>query len=108
MRGALFENLVISELVKYRYNQGKHENLSFFRDAKGYEIDVLYRIADGIVPIEIKSASTVNNAFFSGLKYFHEFIRPVQKRILIYDGDRNEQRSNAVVTNIFNFLEWFL
>ena len=30
LRGALFENLVVSEALKYRFNRGREFNLSFF------------------------------------------------------------------------------
>jgi uncharacterized protein len=100
LRGALYENLVITEVLKYRYNQGKRGNLSFFRDVKGHEVDLLYHSGNDIVPIEIKAAGTVRNDFFKGLDYFSEYIKPVSKKILIYDGDRDEERSRAVVTNV--------
>jgi hypothetical protein len=106
LRGALFENLVISEIMKYRYNLGKRENVSFFRDAKGHEVDLIYSIADSVIPIEIKSAGTVRNDFFKGLEYFDDSITPVEKKMLIYNGDRNEQRSRGIVSNVFDMLDW--
>jgi len=106
LRGALFENLVISEIIKYRYNLGKRENISFFRDAKGHEVDLIYSIANSVVPIEIKSAGTVRNDFFKGLEYFDDSITPVEKKMLIYNGDRNEQRSRGIVSNVFDMLDW--
>jgi len=99
LRGALIENLVISEILKYRFNRGRRENISFFRDAKGHEVDLLYHLADDIIAIEIKAAGTVRNDFFHGLEYFHESIQPAVKIILTYDGDRNEERSQGIVTN---------
>ena len=41
MRGALFENFVVMEALKHRFNQGKASNLFYFRDATGNEIDLL-------------------------------------------------------------------
>ncbi|MGA7979961.1 MAG: ATP-binding protein, partial [Chromatiaceae bacterium] len=41
LRGSLFENLVIIEALKYRYHRGKRNNLYFWRDAKGNEVDLL-------------------------------------------------------------------
>ena len=41
LRGALFENLVVSELIKERTNQAEEINLFFWRDKTGHEIDVL-------------------------------------------------------------------
>ena len=99
LRGTLFENLVISEIMKYRLNRGKKSNLSYFRDAKGHEVDLLYQMADKIVPIEIKSAATIRSDFFKGINYFDKHILPSDKKIIVYDGERDEKRSNAIVTN---------
>lgn len=40
-RCALFENFIITELVKNRYNRGERSNLFFFRDSTGNELDVI-------------------------------------------------------------------
>ncbi len=106
LRGALFENLVIGEVMKHRLNCGKRPNLSFFRDAKGHEVDLLFHQANEIIPIEIKSAATVKNDFFKGITYFHKHIQPCAKRILVCDGDHNEERTPAIVTNSKQITEW--
>ncbi len=105
LRGALFENMIVAELLKYRFNQGKSNNLSYFRDAKGHEVDLLFNLANTIVPMEIKSAGTFRNDFFKGLDYFHEQIQPSDKKIVIIDGDRHEERSRGWVTNKSRFTE---
>lgn len=97
LRGALFENLVISEVMKHFTNQGQRPNLSFFRDAKGHEVDLLIPQGGEFIPIEIKSGATVRSDFFKGLNYFHKHIQPCEKKMLVYDGDRNETRSAAIV-----------
>ena len=106
LRGALFENYIISEALKNRYNQVKRNNLSFFRDVKGHEVDLLYHSAEDVTAVEIKAAGTVRNDFFKGMDYFAEYIKPLQKKILIYDGDRNEERSRGIVTNIRYLPDW--
>lgn len=58
MRGALFETYIVSELVKQRYNAGKVNDLHFWRDNIGHEVDVLYETSQGLQAIEIKSGST--------------------------------------------------
>lgn len=106
LRGALFENLVIAEILKFRFNRGRKENLSFFRDAKGHEVDCIYQSAADVDLIEIKSAGTIRSEFFKGLQYFHDSIKSAAKRILVYDGDRNEERSSGIVTNLKNVTTW--
>ncbi len=41
MRGALFETLVVSELLKRRFHQGLTSNLFFWQDRHGREVDIL-------------------------------------------------------------------
>lgn len=54
-KGAAVETFAVAELLKYRMNQGKKANLTFFRDNKGFEVDT---IADWnrTFAIEIKSS----------------------------------------------------
>lgn len=100
LRGALFENLVIAEFVKYRYNRGKRENLSFFRDAKGHEVDLIYTSGSELMPVEIKAAQTFRSSFFKGLDYFNEYIASCSRSMVIYGGERTETRSEGIVTHI--------
>ena len=53
-KGTIVETFAIAELLKGRLNQGKHPNLTYFRDQKGFEVDT---IADWkrTFAIEIKS-----------------------------------------------------
>ena len=53
-KGAIVETFAIAELLKSRLNQGKHPNLTYYRDQKGFEVDT---IADWkhTFAIEIKS-----------------------------------------------------
>ena len=88
LRGALFENMVIMELVKTRYNMGLDHNLTFFRDSHQNEVDIIYKKASLEIPIEIKSAQTYNSAFTKGLAYFKKlFPKNVENGFVIYDGD---------------------
>ncbi|MDA3948614.1 MAG: DUF4143 domain-containing protein [Spirochaeta sp.] len=105
LRGALFENLAITELVKYRYNRLRRHNLMFFRDAKGHEVDVLMSQADTSVPIEIKSSATFRSDYFRGIQYFRDHVQPGQKGAVVYGGDRTEERSAGHVCTLFTLTE---
>ena len=80
LRGALFENLVVAEALKHRFNQGRQSNLSFFRDSRGLECDLFYETGRGIGAIEIKSGSTVASDYFSSLNRVAALIRKSQPR----------------------------
>jgi len=58
-RGNLFENFIIAEFLKYRFNQGLRSNLFFWRDNVGHEVDLLLQNGDQLTPVEIKSGQTV-------------------------------------------------
>ena len=70
--GNLFENWVVVELMKARYNRAKDPRLYFYRDISGKEVDLLFQKGSCLVPIEIKSSKTFSSSFLNGLKYFHE------------------------------------
>jgi hypothetical protein len=88
LRGALFENWVILELLKDRFNQGLRNNLSFWRNNTGHEIDVLLESGGQLMPIEIKSGQTLASDWLEGLRKWlllagNEAHRPK----VIYGGD---------------------
>mgnify|MGYP002624567201 FL=1 len=84
--GNLFENMVILEILKSQFNRGMEKSLYYFRDSKGFEIDLI--IADGrkIIPVEIKSASTYNKEFSKNLKKFCSFASNAFSPALVYSG----------------------
>lgn len=87
MRGALFENFVVTEALKYRFNLGKESNLYFYRDSNQNEIDLLINNSTGIYGIEIKSSMTYNSSFEKGLKKMEELIdEPIQGKAIVYAG----------------------
>lgn len=68
LRGSLFENMVVIEALKYRYNRGERSNLYYYRDSRGDEVDVLLDVAGKLFPVEFKSGATVVPDHFSGIK----------------------------------------
>ena len=91
-RGALFENWVLSEMVKARFNLGLPSNLYFWRDRAGHEVDVLIETAAELVPVEIKSGHTVHNDAFAGLNHWLALAQPKQPRAWLIYGGREDHR----------------
>jgi hypothetical protein len=58
MRGALFENLIVSEARKARLNADQSPQLYFWRDNNGLEADLVFETPSGLQTIEIKSGHT--------------------------------------------------
>jgi len=94
-RGAMFENFVISDLLKQHLNSGNQANFFFWRDSKGNEVDLLIEEDGQLVPIEIKSGKTVQVSYFKGLEYWKK-LSGVKGGKLIYGGDQLQLRSNGV------------
>lgn len=99
LKGALFETLVMGELLKARYNAVKGNNLYFFRDSTGHEVDCLLDQGSYCVPIEIKSSQTINENFFANLKFYNGLQQNAAKPILIYGGDESYVRESAEVVS---------
>lgn len=97
-RGALFENLVICELLKRRYNQGLTANLFFWRNNTGEEVDVVLEQGEMLMPIEIKSSQTFNPGFLTALnKWTHYAGASALPAHLVYGGDENMIRGGVAV-----------
>ena len=90
MIGSLFENMIICEIMKKRYNQGLQSNIYFWRDSKGQEIDCIIEKSQMLIPVEIKSGRTFNVDYFTGLKYWNKLSGTKPKNTyIIYGGDKN-------------------
>ena len=104
MSGHLFENLIVMETLKQRYNKGKESNIFFFRDAKGNEIDLLIREAGELKAIEIKSSQTYAPSFEDVLKKSGSLLTtPVSKRAVVYAGNMENAAADIALLNYRNF-----
>lgn len=99
LRGALFESYIISELLKQRFNAGRTDNLWYFRDNVGNEVDVVLDNGQTVDQIEIKAGRTINADFFKGLKYFSSLNKDVARSMLVYGGDESYTREGVDVAS---------
>jgi len=96
LRGNLFENLVIMEALKYRYNRGRKSNMCFYRDAKGNEVDMIIEFGSDLFPVEIKAGETITPDYFKGLKQFRRVVPDLPWGAgLIYGGLERQIRSDT-------------
>lgn len=108
-RGQLFENMIVSELLKQGYEQEWNPELYFWRESNGHEIDLLTEKKGIFTIAEIKSAATINSSFFDNLYFFQKHV-PTQAQVrswLIYGGRETQERSAATVRP-WNALEGIL
>lgn len=95
-KGPLFENLIVSELLKDRFNRGEPDNLFYWRDKTGHEVDILTETDGKLTAIELKAGETINPDFFKGLTYFSDLqAGGVEKRV-VYGGNETQIRSNGI------------
>ncbi len=94
--GGLFENYVLSELMKNRFNAGKRNNCYFWRDNKGKEIDCIIDKGDKLIPIEIKAGRTFSSDYFKNLNYYQSISSPISVDAhVIYGGENNLNTSDG-------------
>jgi predicted AAA+ superfamily ATPase len=95
MYGNIFENWIITEIKKNRFNAGINGGLYFFRDSAGNEVDLLMEKQGNTIAVEIKSATKIENHMFGGLRYWRKN-NPGSHRLLIYRGKKNETRHEGM------------
>lgn len=105
--GNIFENWVITELIKSRYNQALDPRLYFYRDVAGHEVDLLLQKGSSLIPIEIKSSKTFSSSFLKGLQEFHQTVPNRAKGgAVIYAGSQNQKVGSFEVVNVQKCAEW--
>lgn len=103
LRGALYENLVIVEVLKQRLNAGLPPSLFFYRDTNGNEVDLVVKTGRNLVPVEIKSAATFTDDFLKGLERFRGAVGSrASGGFLLYNG---KERFMVKGVSVFNPLQ---
>ena len=95
-KGHFFENLFIMEVLKNRLNKGLPDNLFFWRDKTGNEVDLLLDKFSTVDAYEIKSGETINNDYFKGLLYYAGVEQKKVSKYLVYAGNEIQKRSNGI------------
>ena len=108
LRGFIFENLVLLEIMKVKYNQGLDTKFYFYRDNNQSEIDILYQEGLDLNAIEIKSTMTFQVGLLKQLKRFKTISADVQtKGFLVYAGDKEQQINQFQLVNYKNIADFF-
>jgi predicted AAA+ superfamily ATPase len=101
LRGSIFESFIVSELIKKRFNEGKSDNIYFWRDNKGNEVDILVDEGEKLFPIEIKAGHTITSDYFKGIRFWNELTGNKGGEV-IYAGIETQKRSNGITV-----IPWF-
>jgi predicted AAA+ superfamily ATPase len=103
LRGGLFENLAVIELLKKRYNAGLDHNLFFYRDSNGNEVDILFKKASAFNAFEVKSAETYSDSFSRGIAAVRKvFGKRLENSYVVYSGKAEREIKDIKLINIKN------
>lgn len=108
LRGFLFENLIILELLKTRINQGLEPHLYYYRDSNQNEIDVIIQSGHDLIPVEIKSSQTFDRHFLKNLYYFQKLTSRATHGFLIYGGETEQSFEKITLLNYIQSQNVFL
>ncbi|MFJ1321864.1 ATP-binding protein [Capnocytophaga canis] len=103
LRGVLFENMVVLEFFKNKFNKGVLPNYYFYRDKNQKEVDLIEEKANEIKAYEIKSAQLFNKNFIKNLDYIKNLLgEDVVSTQVIYDGELTVHSSENGMINFRN------
>ena len=94
LKGEIFETFVVAELLKNRFNNGEEDNLYFYREHNGKEIDIIVDNGINIDLIEVKLSQTISEKFFKNLKKFPEKNFASVNKKIIYAGEESFNYKN--------------
>ena len=101
LRGELFENMIINELIKKELNNGRNPDFTFWRDSNGNEVDLIQNKDNEIFAYEIKSGATFNMNYFKGLNYWANLSHAdAEHKTVIFGG------GNSMKTTDGELLSW--
>ena len=87
MRGAIFENFAISEILKSKYNVGEEPIINFYREHSGKEVDLMVHTDGAIQLYEIKAGQTYQTDYSMNMKYLASILPGIAGSTVIYDGE---------------------
>jgi predicted AAA+ superfamily ATPase len=102
LRGAVFENWVVTEILKSRLHRTLPPDLHFFRSRAGLEVDVVIDSGASLLAAEVKSGRTIASDFFASLEDLRRLLaesrprRDVRAR-LVYGGEAFQKRRRIEV-----------
>jgi len=108
LSGAIFETYVVSDIWKNYYNNVMADNLFYFHDSRGKEVDVIFDKVVSIDQMEIKMSKTINSSYFDNMSYLKSTFNIVDRSFLIYGGDESLNRSNVQIMSWRKITDYFI
>lgn len=97
-KGMLFENMMVSELMKKNWHRIELQDVWFWRDSAGHEVDMLLQSDEKLKAVEINCTRTIYEDTYKDLLWFSDVAgSEVKSRTLIYAGDELQKRTKLKV-----------
>ncbi|MFA5045159.1 MAG: ATP-binding protein [Paludibacter sp.] len=104
IKGSLFENMMVAEFVKRMYHKNIVQDIWFWRDAAGHEVDLIVQDDLTLSLIEFKSTQTIMSDLFKGLQYFENLSKNDSLiKTLVYTGTDSQKRAGVKVISWMDF-----
>jgi hypothetical protein len=103
LRGAIFENWVITEYVKDYCNHGEEAPVYYWRDQHGHEVDLVLDQGDYLDLIEIKSGTTFQKEFLKNVNWLNK-LQDRDVATCVYGGKKPVELGKASILPWTNFL----
>src|SRR5262249_42114105 len=88
--GALFENLVLCDLLVWRDVQVPHPNVMYWRTTGGHEVDFVLEHKRGLIGVEVKAGDHPTARDIGGLQAFlEEYPGRVRGGIVLHGGTKS-------------------
>jgi predicted AAA+ superfamily ATPase len=101
--GNLFENMVIADAFKGRYNRGKSANLYYYRSRNGLEVDLVINTPQGAFPVEIKAGESFNSSFARNIVMFRRLSDKIRSGCVVYGGDEKVNEGEVAYMSFKEF-----
>ena len=104
LRGSLFENMVVVEMLKRYYNQGILPHLYYYRDKSQREVDLIEEDGLSLLAYEIKSGKTFHSDWINTLKFLQGLMpNEVASTMVLYDGAEQQPSTFNALRNYRDF-----
>ena len=99
-RGSLFENYIIVEMMKNRYNAFLQSNMYFWRDSNRTEVDIVMDENGNLDLFEIKMSQTIQSNFLKGIRSFRKASPSRSGNDIVFFNGESQRRTEK------RFLNW--
>ncbi|MBP7507080.1 MAG: ATP-binding protein [Prolixibacteraceae bacterium] len=104
LKGNIFENMMVAEYLKRMNHNYDIREIWYWRDSAGHEVDLIIKEGVKLSLIEFKAGMTIMPDMFKGIKWFSDLYGDnINKKIIVYGGDENQNRTNGDVVSWKDF-----